>query len=276
MQLIIFDRILSCTKSLSDCFQSKQVDLADLVSATMSVLKTFRSEEEWIKVFNYAESVAKINNINLDSGMPRLRPRRPPAHLDSSVVFESVGVCESYSTSYQYKVNIYYPVIDAFLTELGRHFSDKNVEILSAISAVNPNSPSFLDYTLIEPLANSYNLTTEKLQSKLMLARHSLKINVLKNLGDILLQLAPLQGAFPTLFNIVKIAVTISVSTAECERSFSTLKRVITYLRSSMTEERLNNLVVLSIEEEETCKLSFDDIVDNFAKMDKNRRILLC
>lgn len=52
LQLVIFDRILSCTNSLTDCFQSKQVDLAkaaDLVSTTMSVLKTFRSEEEWIK-----------------------------------------------------------------------------------------------------------------------------------------------------------------------------------------------------------------------------------
>lgn len=148
------------------------------------------------KVFNYAESVTKINNINLDSGMPRSRPRRPPAHLDSSVVFESVGVRGSNSTSYQYKVNIYYPVIDAFLTELGRRFSEKNVEIIRKISALNPNSPSFLDYTLIEPLANSYNLTTERLQSELMLARHSLKINVMKNLGDVLLQLALYKGLF--------------------------------------------------------------------------------
>lgn len=59
------------------------------------------------KVFNYAESVTKINNINLDSGMSR--PRRLPAHLDSSVVFESVGVRGSNSTSYQYKVNILLP-----------------------------------------------------------------------------------------------------------------------------------------------------------------------
>ena len=41
LHLVIFDRILSCTKSLSDTLQSTQLDLvraADLVSATIDTL----------------------------------------------------------------------------------------------------------------------------------------------------------------------------------------------------------------------------------------------
>nr|CAH7744206.1 unnamed protein product [Callosobruchus chinensis] len=38
------------------------------------------------------------------------------------------------------------------------------------------------------------------------------------------------------------------MSTAECERCFSTLKRIKTFLRRTMTEDRLNALAVLSIE----------------------------
>jgi len=47
--LIMFDRILACTKSLSDYLQHTQVNLAraaDLVSATVSTLELFRTDEE--------------------------------------------------------------------------------------------------------------------------------------------------------------------------------------------------------------------------------------
>ena len=56
------------------------------------------------------------------------------------------------------------------------------------------------------------------------------------------------QEVFFELFRLCKIAVEIPVSTASCERSFSTLKLVKTYLRSTITDERLSNLGVLSIE----------------------------
>ena len=57
---MIFDRILPCTKSLSDKLQSTQLDLAraaDLVSVTIETLEEFRSDKEWQKVFKYWDSV---------------------------------------------------------------------------------------------------------------------------------------------------------------------------------------------------------------------------
>ena len=56
--LVVFDKILSCTKSLSDTLQSTQLDLAraaDLVSATIDTLEEFRSDQVWQKVFEYCE-----------------------------------------------------------------------------------------------------------------------------------------------------------------------------------------------------------------------------
>ena len=47
ISLLSFDRILSCTKSLSDQLQSVQLDLAsavDLVYATKSTLEEYRSD----------------------------------------------------------------------------------------------------------------------------------------------------------------------------------------------------------------------------------------
>ena len=48
--LITFWRVLSCTKSLSDQFQSREIDLAkaaDLVLAKTITLKEFRSDNQW-------------------------------------------------------------------------------------------------------------------------------------------------------------------------------------------------------------------------------------
>ena len=82
------------------------------------------------------------------------------------------------------------------------------------------------------------------------LAKHTLNGKQLDEVNDILRELSPLRGAFPSLVKLIQIALTIAVSTAHCERSFSTLKRIKSYLRSTMTQQRLVNLAILSIEKE--------------------------
>ena len=84
-----------------------------------------------------------------------------------------------------------------------------------------------------------------------------------------------MKEAFPTLLKLVQVPLTICVSTASCERSFSALKRLKTYLRSTMHEDRLVNLALLSVEQEIFHTLSLEDVVDKLHAHDKNRRILL-
>ena len=69
--------------------------------------------------------------------------------------------------------------------------------------------------------------------------------------------------------------MTIAVSTAHCEKSFSALKRIKNYLRFTMGENRLTNLAIISIERELSNALVLDDVVTEFAGLDQNRRIVL-
>nr|CAI5858452.1 unnamed protein product [Callosobruchus analis] len=54
-----------------------------------------------------------------------------------------------------------------------------------------------------------------------------------------------LKEMFPNVVVAIKIFLTMPVSVASCERSFSKLKLIKTYLRSTMGQERLSGLAIL-------------------------------
>ena len=144
---------------------------------------------------------------------------------------------------------------------------------MNAIGACSPTSLHFLEIEQITPLIECYSLNIEMLTMEIRLAKPILKTKSLSSLKDVFIDILPLKSSYPTLFNLYKIILTIGVSSAECERSFSTLKRVKSYLRSTMTEQRLTDISVLSIEREISKSLSLDDVLTNFATA--NRRIPL-
>ena len=51
----------------------------------------------------------------------------------------------------------------------------------------------------------------------------------------------------PNLYAIFKVLLTMPVSTASAERSYSTLRRLKTYLRNTMSQERLTGLALMHI-----------------------------
>ena len=107
------------------------------------------------------------------------------------------------------------------------------------------------------------------------IAKRTFKNKEMNTINDTLSELLPLKDAFPELVRLLQISLTVAVSTAECERSFSCLKRIKNYLRTCMSEQRLVDLAIISIEKELAQSLSLDEIVDKFAAEDKNRRVML-
>ena len=86
------------------------------------------------------------------------------------------------------------------------------------------------------------------------------------------LQEKKLKEVYPNMWVALRIAVTIPVTVAAAERSFSKLKLIKTYLRSTMSQKRLNGLALMSINREVSRQVSFDDTIDAFAAK-KSRRV---
>ena len=69
---------------------------------------------------------------------------------------------------------------------------------------------------------------------------------------------------YPNAWIAYRIVVTIPVTVVEAERTFSRLKLIKSYLRSSMSQDRLNGLALLSIESEMADSLNYDKIIERF------------
>lgn len=74
---------------------------------------------------------------------------------------------------------------------------------------------------------------------------------------------------------MVIISITIPVSSAGCERTFSCLRRLKTYMRNKMTDECLSNLSMMSIEKKMAKSLDLEEVVDTFAVNHNNQKIIL-
>ena len=89
-----------------------------------------------------------------------------------------------------------------------------------------------------------------------------------------LLNSGGLSLTFYEVVKLIKILITTLISTAEAERNFSILKKIKTFLRSTMTTERVSSLAIISIENEMISGVTYfnESVIDHFARA-KSRKM---
>ena len=78
---------------------------------------------------------------------------------------------------------------------------------------------------------------------------------------------------YKLVYRIVRLVLTLLVSTATIERAFSTMKVVKTNLRNKLENDFLTNSLMLYVEKYIASTFSLDSIVDDFEDL-KERRVL--
>ena len=77
---------------------------------------------------------------------------------------------------------------------------------------------------------------------------------------------------YPTISHLASIALVLPVSTADCERGFSTLKRIKTDARNRLKTDTLDKLIRLSSEGPCMEQFNFDEAATRWSSQ-SNRRI---
>ena len=77
---------------------------------------------------------------------------------------------------------------------------------------------------------------------------------------------------FSDVLKLLKIVLTIPVTSATAERTFSSMRRLKNYLCSSMTQKLFNNMMILHIHKDKTDELDLNVIAEQFINVNEKRR----
>ena len=96
-----------------------------------------------------------------------------------------------------------------------------------------------------------------------------------KDIGDVKKHLEEMNSTERALLSEVvlamKLILVMPATNASSERAFSAMRRVKSYLRSSMTQERLNHLMLLHVHKDLTDSLSLVDVANEFVSRGERR-----
>lgn len=178
-----------------------------------------------------------------------------------------------------YKRTLFIPFIDYFKNQLMERFSKHN-EIISILQKLIPHflnkfKPCYNDfekclnfYKYILPSYKTFEpelkVWTEKWKK---VPQNDCPSSVIETLNNVSVDF------FPNIWCLMSILVTLPVSTASSERSFSTLKRLKSYLRNSTSENRLTGLALMSIHRSIT--IDTEEVINNFAKLPRKLDFIL-
>jgi len=76
---------------------------------------------------------------------------------------------------------------------------------------------------------------------------------------------------YPQYYKMVQLALTLPVGSATAEKSFSAMRRIRNWFRSTMGQERFSSLALLNIESDLTAALVPEDLVLMYSNSGKRR-----
>ncbi|KAL4579451.1 hypothetical protein LXL04_015599 [Taraxacum kok-saghyz] len=147
------------------------------------------------------------------------------------------------------------------LIQIKKRFDESSTSEVSFTDKDLKSSCHRLEKTLI--FEKRSDIDAEELYMELKLFE-TLETNELSNPINVLKFLKELDY-FPNACIAYRIMLTIPVTVASAERSFSKLKLLKSYLHSTMTQERLSGLAMISIENEMLKSMNYEELINQFA-----------
>ena len=230
-----------------------------------------RVRNSWSSILESAKTLASAWNVN--TSFKQVRTRHVKTYFDELCSDERLQNPEE-----KIRVTIFNVVLDVALSQLDQRFT-----VTRMFSFIQPtNLVSYSNEKLLRKVGNFmkvYGTDMSEdcdLENEIRQFSSHFKDDILKmkSVTEILqkLQNMNLIPSFPGLTNVCVLFMSLPVTVASAERSFSKLKIIKNYLRSRMAQDRLDELAMISIENEEAKQLNVDDLIDKFAEKNARRK----
>lgn len=252
---VILKNALAITTNLSDILQGKSLEwnqAAHEIEMVKILINNFKSEESVSSQMEEAQAISEKCSLPLHISSPvySLRSYIEGSELDVD------SYAKEFSTQIANKLN----------TEMNLRFPKESIELLKGMDGLNPKSSKFIDETSLLKVVDHYGAGT------LNISKSLLSLEVRKYQLQIKLSASPTTtvemnpSSYPNLMKLFNLKRSLPVSSAEAERSFSTMKRVKTALRNRVGDEKMSNLCLLSAERDISKKLDINVLIDKFNK----------
>ncbi|XP_058783742.1 uncharacterized protein LOC131658470 [Vicia villosa] len=216
--------------------------------------------------------------LNITPTFPQRRIIKRKRQFDENLNTPIVELSEEES----FRINYFLYLVDQVVVSLNKRFEQyQEYESIFGFLFTSHKLQSLDDATLKSCCSNFERVLKHNEQSdidgneffaELKLLREMLPEEIITPI-DILLFSKGLD-CFPNTVIAYRILLTIPVTVASAERSFSKLKLLKTYLRSTMSQERLNGLATIAVENDILETIKYEDLVDEFASKSVRRMTL--
>lgn len=242
--LVVSQGVLSYLGSVTKLLQEKACDLGEAyenVKLAKSCIENSRNNEQyWNKLWSSIEAIGKTIDVEIKS--PRLAGRQQHRANASSG--------DDQSASDYYRLNVFYPFADHAVNQLDDRFTDRHEQLIAAQCLI-PTKLAQLNEKKIENILQYYATFLNPIELQdipFEMERWKKRYEVFEarpsNGSDAILQCGE---HFPIIKKILTIFMSTPVGSVSCERSFSALRRLKSWTRSTMTERRLNGLALLFV-----------------------------
>lgn len=273
--------VLAFTLPLSKLLQKESLDLqhaSESIKNVLSVLESRRADADtYFKgVSVQVENIA--SKLNIELRKPRTVGRQ---------VHRSNYPLQSKSMEDYYRVSVFIPLLDNILLDLKTRFSSKVLDIFqlpillpkvivnSTLEEINDSAQSLVN-KFCTFLEGTKDLQLMKLKGEMFHWQQVWKSERTRNADlpktalDALVRCD--KDTHKIIHTLLHILCTLPVSNASSERTFSTLRRTKTWLRTTMTESRLEGLALLHVHYD--VPVNPHHVIDRFSKSNKRRLIL--
>lgn len=263
ISLVLALDILGQLEQLNASLQARKKTMGGMKSAVDHILQSLDMKRKDINHYNklFNEGSEKCKELDLNEfQLPR--QRKPPKR------FSGPAASFQHQTVEQYFLVEYYKLIDTASSKLNDTVNQEGAVDFQSLEACLLSG----DVNVNDACQKYPEIDISLLRIQLEMFRQQFTFDTIDEAADVLRSQVPeVRKLFSQVEVLLRVLLVIPVTSCEAERSFSSLRRLKTWLRSTLSQERLNSIAVCNVHQEYIDGLDLKAIVNEFVGCNDRR-----